>query len=60
MLTIKKIKWKLIRTGELYDMRNAPFEEKLVLVEENNRTKSKIKMEIKNRRVMYSVLVFLV
>ena len=41
-------------------MRNAPFEEKLVLVEENNRTKSKIKMEIKNRRVMYSVLVFLV
>jgi hypothetical protein len=32
---VRDAKWKLNREGELYDMSNAPFEEKMVLVDSN-------------------------
>ncbi len=34
---VRNSNWKLNRAGELYDMRNAPFEEKLVIVDDQTR-----------------------
>ena len=31
---VRSANWKLMRSGDLYDMRKAPFEEKLVVVDD--------------------------
>ncbi len=38
---VRSANWKLMRSGDLYDMRNAPFEEKLVVLDEKTTAEKK-------------------